>query len=73
MSTTPLEAACRHVYRRFPALKDVKPTAGRAGPNLIYTFRLSHAAAPGTPAIRQVVRVTMSEAGEVLKVVTSRG
>lgn len=73
MSASLLEVACRHVYRKFPALKDVKPTAGRSGPHLVFTFRASHAGPPGTPAIRQIVRVTVSDAGEIMKTVTSRG
>ncbi len=72
MARKPREAACAHVGRKFPLLKGVRPTVRRAGPNRVYTFQTSVATSPGGPKLRHVVRVTVNEAGHILKVVASK-
>jgi hypothetical protein len=69
---TPQALACRHVYRKFKDLEGVKPSLQRAGPNRVYTFKRKLDGGPGGARIMQVVRVTISPEGRVLKLVASR-
>jgi len=69
---SPRAVACRHVYRKFKDMDGVKPSLQQAGPNRVFTFRRSQAVAPGGPRIRQIVRVTVSPEGRIVKVVASR-
>ena len=66
------QAACDHVYRRFRSLQGVRPTAAHVGDHWVYTFDKTMSTSPDGPRLRQVVRVTVDEAGRVVKVVASR-
>lgn len=65
------QAAIDHVRRRFPLLAGVAPACVPDGERRIYTFARTVPTSPGGPAIRQVVRVTVS-GDRVVKVVLSR-
>jgi hypothetical protein len=65
-------AACDRAYRLFPELRGVQPSAAGTGGTRVFTFRRDIPVAPGGPVLRQVVRVTVSTDGRVLKVAASR-
>jgi hypothetical protein len=66
------QAACDHVYRKYPLLAGVRPAVQSAGPNRVYTFAKDVPTSPGGPSLRQIVRVTVDAAGKIVKVVASR-
>jgi hypothetical protein len=72
MAKSPRDAACSHVYRKYPHLKGVRPSVGKAGANKVYTFSKSVATSPGGPKMKQVVRVTVKADGSIVKVVASK-
>ena len=72
MAASGREAACSHVYRKFPTLKGVRPTVQQTGANRVYTFQKRVLTGEAGPALRQVVRVTVDGDGRILKVVASR-
>lgn len=68
---SPRKHACDHVYRKFPVLKGTRPKMKKAGDNRIFTFEKT-VRAEGGPALKQIVKVTVNPAGQILKVVASR-
>ena len=72
MDDSALRAACERVYRQFPELRGVRPSVAATGGKRVFTFRRDIPVAPGGPAVRQVVRVTVGTDGQVLKVAASR-
>ncbi len=71
-SKSPRATACAHVYRKFHDLKGVKPTVRPAGPNKVFTFKGRIDTGAGGPKLTQIVKVTVSPAGKIVKVVASR-
>jgi hypothetical protein len=65
------DAACAAAYAKFPAMAGVKPQVERKGARPVYVFT-GLLPGPGGRTIRQVVRVTVDEAGRVTKVTASR-
>jgi hypothetical protein len=59
------------VYSHYPDMQGARPAMRKAGEDRVFIFEKVMAAAGG-PALRQVVKVTVSGAGKVLKVVASR-
>lgn len=68
----PRRAACEAAWKRVPALNGVKPSVSRAGPHRVYTFSGRSEAGPGGRSVTQVVKVTVADDGQVIKVVASR-
>lgn len=66
------EAASAAAWKKVPALKGVTPVVSKSGQNTLYTFAKSVPGGPGGRSVRQVVKVTVSPEGRVLKVVASR-
>lgn len=71
MAKTARDAACAAAYAKFPALAGVKPQLEQGGPRSVYVFS-AQLPGPAGRTIRQVVRVTVDEAGRVTKVTASR-
>jgi len=72
MADTARQAACACVYGKFPLLAGVRPSVQRAGPHRVFTFAKMVAVAPGGPKLHQIVRVTVDDAGRIVKVAASR-
>lgn len=68
---SPRKAACDHVYRSFPDMKGARPRMSKRGPHRVFTFQKTMRERGG-PVLKQVVKVTVDDAGKVLKVVASR-
>lgn len=67
------EAAAREAaLKRLPSLKGVKPTKREREGRLVYTFTGPARPGPGGVAVPQVVVVTVSREGKVLKVLMRR-
>ncbi len=72
MSDMRIESAKQVIRSRFPELADEEPTLQEMSPTAaVLTFRKALIAEDGAE-IAQVVRVTVDQNGQVLKVVTSR-
>ena len=70
--TSPRKAACDHVYRKFPDLEGTRPKVRKAGDNRVFTFEKVLQEGTGGPALKQIVKVTVSDTGQIQKVVASR-
>ncbi len=63
----------QQVYARFPNIHGARPTLKRApsGTNIILTYRLKSVTEDGF-SIEQIVRATVTPAGQLVKVSASR-
>ncbi|MFN8423274.1 MAG: hypothetical protein U0470_07700 [Anaerolineae bacterium] len=65
-------AACAAVWRKYPALKDVQPTARTEGDAHVFTFKAPRGAGPAAAPIPLIVRVTVDPDGTVRRIVAGR-
>jgi hypothetical protein len=68
---SPRKAACDHVYRKFPDMAGTRPTVKKLGANRVFVFEKTLREGAG-PALKQIVKVTVSATGHIEKVVASR-
>ncbi|MEO8083898.1 MAG: hypothetical protein ABI780_08755, partial [Ardenticatenales bacterium] len=61
-------AACAAAWRKYPALRDVQPTARMEGDARVFTFKAPRGAAP----VSLIVRVTIEADGTVRRIVAGR-
>jgi hypothetical protein len=69
---SPRKAACDHVYRKFPDMKGTRPSVRKTGKNRVFTFEKVLQEGTGGPALKQIVKVTVTDVGRIEKVVASR-
>jgi hypothetical protein len=70
-AVSPRKAACDHVYAAFPEMRGARPTVRQNGPTRTFIFAKTLGAG-GSPALQQVVKVTVDGQGRIVKVVASR-
>jgi hypothetical protein len=71
MADTARDAACRAARSKVPALAGVQPEEEPSAAGRVFVFRVRRPGPGGRP-LAQVVRVTVSPDGRVLKLTTSR-
>jgi len=72
MERSVLDKVCRHVYRRFPNLKDKKPKVTSQGNDRYLLLFSNSGKTPDGKTIKQTVRVVTDNTGRILKTSTSR-
>ncbi len=67
------EKVCAEVVRRFPEMAGIEPAVSPLpNANQLFTFKVQSAAEDGAP-ISRIVKVTVDQKGNLLKVTSSRG
>jgi len=71
MESSAIERVCQSVYRQFPELRGVRPSVRAAGGQFLLVFSGKVKTADGK-TLPRTVRATANEAGNILKLSTSR-